>query len=195
MSEKGEYKDPLMMGCAQNDRKSQRLLYEKYYSRMLQTCMRYTKNSDEAKDIMQEGFIKIFTSIAGFKETGSFEAWMKKIMINTALDHYRSRQKESFVTTDSDYLLSREDGEFAVPGNNDQEDEGGFEGIDPKIVMDEVQKLSPAYRMVFNMYAIEGYAHKQIAEALGISEGTSKSNLSKAKANLKDVLSKYIIKH
>lgn len=193
MSLTDQHIDDLIKGCASNDRKSQRLLYEKYYSKMLHTCLRYTKNGDEARDILQEGFIKVFTSLPSYQSTGSFDAWLKRIMVNTALDFYRKRQKEEYITTDSNYILNSQENAFAE--ENSYEEDRGFQDLDPNIVLEAIQNLSPAYRMVFNLYVMEGNSHKQIAESLGISEGTSKSNLAKAKANLQHALLKYSIKH
>ncbi len=185
--------DEIIKGCANNDRKSQKYLYEKFYSKMLNTCLRYTHDYDEAKDILQEGFLKIFGSISNYTDSGSFEGWMKRIMVNTAIDYYRKKKRENFITTDSDFLLGKEEDQIATDSNLEEEDVTAY-NLDPKIVMEEIQNLSPAYRIVFNMYVMEGYSHKQIAEILEISEGTSKSNLAKAKMNLQKKLSKYIVK-
>ncbi len=192
MSSTDQNMDDLIKGCAKNDRKSQRLLYEKYYSKMLHTCLRYTKNSDEARDILQEGFIKVFTSLPNYQSTGSLDAWIKRIMVNTALDYYRKRQKDEYITTDSDYILNSDESVFSE--DTSYEEDRGFQNMDPNLVLEAIQELSPSYRMVFNLFVMEGNSHKQIAESLGISEGTSKSNLAKAKANLQQKLSKYIIK-
>lgn len=191
MSSKAEDISVLIDGCLSNDRKSQRMLYEKYFNKMVYTCMRYTKSRDEAMDVAQEGFIKIFSSMERFDRTGSFEGWMKRIMVNYAVDCYRKRQKENYISTDSDYILDQEENIFDIDG----QDQDVFANIDPKMVMQEIQNLSPAYQMVFNLFVIEGFSHKQIAEALKINEGTSKSNLAKARANLQQALSKYIVKH
>ncbi len=178
-------------GCKVDDRKSQKLIYEKYYSRLMTICLRYSHDADDAKDVLQEGFLKIFASIKVYTDTGSFEGWMKRIIVNTAIDYYRKKKRENFISTNSDYLFDMaEDGSM----KEEEEEEGFLYQIDPKVVMAEIQELSPAYRMVFNMYVMEGYTHKQIAETLGINEGTSKSNLAKAKMNLKKKLTKYVSK-
>ena len=173
-------------GCAKNDRKSQQYLYKFLYGKMMAVCMRYTNNEDEAKDVLQEGFLKVFGSIGNYAHTGSFEGWVKRIMVNTSIDYYRKRKREKIVNADSDYLFDIEEKEVFF---NEEEEELL---VDPKIVTKEIQNLSPAYKTVFNMYVVEGYSHKEIAEELGISEGTSKSNLAKAKINLRKQLKKYI---
>ncbi|MBI4931370.1 MAG: sigma-70 family RNA polymerase sigma factor [Bacteroidetes bacterium] len=166
-------------GCIKGDRKSQQVLYMMFYGKMLGVCMRYSKDSDEAKDVLQEGFIKVFMNINKFGASGSFEGWVRKIMVNTAIDFYR-KNKHSVVQANSEYVEAN--GEEAMTENENGMD---YSGINTNEIMEAVQKLSPVYRTVFSMYVIDGYSHKEIAAQLGINEGTSKSNLSKAKTNLK----------
>lgn len=179
---------PLIDGCLQEDRRAQQRVYELFYGRMMAVCLRYTKNADQAKDILQDGFIKVFKSISKFNRAGSFEGWIRRIMVNTAIDHFR-RTKNS-------YLLLGEDRSIEDFGDQDEEDiladEGSEDHLDlkPADIINAMQKLTPAYRTVFNLYVFEELTHKEIADMLGINIGTSKSNLAKAKNNLKKFLSK-----
>ncbi len=171
--------------AAQGDRKSQKAIFEYLYGNMMVVCLRYTRNEDEAKDILQEGFLKVFSGLKNFTLKGSFEGWVRRIMANTAIDYYRKRKRDKLIFASDEYLY--DNAQIA----EDNQDEKDFL-VDPKLIIKELQNLSPQYRMVFNLYVMEGYSHKEIAEKLSISEGTSKSNLSKAKANLKQRLQKHI---
>jgi RNA polymerase sigma-70 factor (ECF subfamily) len=150
--------------------------------------MRYTKNTDHAKDILQDGFIKVFASMDKFNQAGSFEGWIRRIVVNTAIDHFR-RSKNA-------YVLLGEDRSIEEFGDQDEEDMIAADEVEeewdvrPADVINAMQKLSPAYRTVFNLYVFEELTHKEIAEQLGINIGTSKSNLAKAKHNLKKLLTK-----
>jgi len=166
------------------DRKSQKLIFESLYGKMMAVCLRYTNNQDEAKDILQEGFLKVFAQLQKYTLKGSFEGWVRRIMANTSIDYYRKRKRDKLVYSEDDYLYDI--------AQDPHENEPQEYKVDPKRIIAELQELSPAYRMVFNLYVIEGYSHKEIASKLGVSEGTSKSNLSKAKVNLKKRLEKYI---
>ncbi len=178
----------LIAGCLTNDRRSQERVYELFYGKMMAVCLRYTKNTDQAKDILQDGFIKVFNSMDKFNDAGSFEGWIRRIMVNTAIDHFR-RAKNS-------YLLLGEDRSIDEFGDPDVEDNWGEEAeeetpeLRPADVINAMQKLTPAYRTVFNLYVFEDMTHKEIGEMLGISVGTSKSNLAKAKHNLRKILRK-----
>lgn len=178
----------LIDGCLQSERRSQQRVYELFYGKMMAVCMRYTKNTDQAKDILQDGFIKVFRSMDKFNRAGSFEGWIRRIIVNTAIDHFR-RSKNS-------YLLLGEERSIEDFGDMDEEDtlaeEDQEEGWDvkPADVINAMQKLTPAYRTVFNLYVFEELTHKEIADLLGINIGTSKSNLAKAKHNLKKLLKK-----
>lgn len=149
---------------------------------MLVVCMRYINDRDTAEEVLQEGFIKIFDKLSGFDYKGSFEGWMKRIMANTAIDSIRKSKK--------DPLLTDNDEDFKIGGENTliNQEEIEFLGLKAEIALEAIKQLSPAYRAVFNLYVLEEYTHKEIAEILGISEGTSKSNLAKAKLNLQKVL-------
>ncbi|MCC6577876.1 MAG: sigma-70 family RNA polymerase sigma factor [Flavobacteriales bacterium] len=180
--------EPLIDGCIAGERRSQQRVYELYYGKMLAVCLRYTKNTDQAKDILQDGFIKVFRSMDRFNRSGSFEGWVRRIMVNTAIDHFRR--------TKNAYLLLGEERSIEDFGDQDEEDvledSAGEEELElrPADVINAMQKLTPAYRTVFNLYVFEEMTHKEIADLLGINVGTSKSNLAKAKNNLKKMLRK-----
>lgn len=171
-----------MEGCKNQSRIAQKEVFSKLYRRLLGVCLRYADDQDEAKDILQNGFIKVFKSIENYKGDGSFEGWIKRIVINTAIDNYR-RKKVKPMVVDSD-LTDR----LGDDMEDELEDETVYQQIPVKAVLEAVQKLSPAYQMVFNLYVLEGYNHNEIAEMLEISVGTSKSNLSKARQNLRRIL-------
>lgn len=169
----------VIKGCLKNDRASQKALYEYYYSKMLGVCLRYSKSSDDAKDVLHEGFLKVFNGLKNFNNTGSFEGWVRRIMVNTSIDQLRKNKQNYLIVStvnvnDRSSNIAEEMSEDDLLSNIEKED-----------ILKAVQELTPAYRTVFNLYVIEEYTHKEIAELLDISEGTSKSNLSKAKFNLK----------
>lgn len=166
----------LINGCIAGDRAFQTKLYDLYASKMLGVCLRYAKNREEAEEILHEGFLRVFSYIKKFKGTGSFEGWIRKIMVNCALCRYRNKsnlQPVIRLDTSSHDAVSQTD----IVSN-----------LDAKELLSLVQSLPPGYRIVFNLYVFEGYKHREIAEALGISEGTSKSNLSDARAFLQKTL-------
>jgi RNA polymerase sigma factor (sigma-70 family) len=172
----------LVDGCKSGSRTAQEEVFNSMYRRLLGVCMRYADDDDEAKDILQNGFIKVFKSVENYKGDGSFEGWVKRIVINTAIDNYR-RKKVKPVVVDSE-LTDR----LGSNMEEEVEDDSIYQQIPIKAVLDAVQDLSPAYRTVFNLYVLEGYNHNEIAEMLTISVGTSKSNLSKARLNLRKML-------
>lgn len=161
----------LIEGCLREDRHSQSSLYNLLSKKMFIVCLRYSKNREEAEEILQEGFMKVFQFIHQYKNTGSFEGWVSKIMMNCALQRYRSKGHLHAV-------LSID----LVTEDNLANDENIISKIGAKELLSMVQELSPAYRMVFNLYVFEGLKHREIAKLLNISEGTSKSNLSDARA-------------
>lgn len=170
-----------------NERKSQSDLFKLFYGKMLAVCMRYISDRDSAQDVVQEGFIKIFNKVNVFDFKGSFEGWMRRIFVNTAIDSIRRTKKDVFLTdNDNDFKMQAVD--FMVDFESDQATE-----LKAEIALKAIQKLSPAYRTVFNLYVMEEYSHREIAEMLGISEGTSKSNLAKAKANLQKRLNEQFL--
>lgn len=167
----------LIKGCIHEDRGSQRKLYESFYGYGMSVCLRYSRTEEEAIEILNDGFMKVFSKIRKYDSTKSFKGWLRKIMINTALDHFRKNEK--FYDHKKIDTAKNEDVKFNI------EEKLAYEEI-----IKIVQNLSSAYRVVFNMHVIDGYSHEEIAEMLGISVGTSKSNLSKARANLREMLTK-----
>lgn len=159
----------LIDGCLLNKRHCQRQLYEILSGKMYAVCMRYCSNQDTAQDILQEGWIKVFSNLEKYREAGSFEGWVRRIFINTAVEHYR-KESRLYPVSDNEAALER------IPTVDFQEDNLEVEGL-----MNMVQNLSAGYRTVFNLYVIEGYSHKEISEMLKISEGTSKSQLARAR--------------
>jgi len=172
----------LIKGCLKNKRRAQGELFKLYYGKMLAVCLRYINDRDSAEEVLQEGFIKIFDKLEAFDYKGSFEGWMRRIMANTAIDSIRKHKK--------DPKLTDNDEDFKLGASNPmiEQEEEEFVSIKAEMALEAIQELSPAYRAVFNLYVIEEYTHKEIAEILGISEGTSKSNLAKAKMNLQKLL-------
>ena len=155
----------------------QELLYRQSAPKMLTICMRYARDRMEAEDILQLGFIRIFQKLDGYRKEGSFEGWMKRIMVNTAIESYRKNLRTL-------QLVNIEEVHEQAVGQVD------YSRLDVEDLMNLIQQLADGYRMVFNMYVIEGYSHKEIAEALGISEGTSKSQLSRARIILQQEILK-----
>ncbi len=145
---------------------------------MFGVCLRYAGHSGEAEDILQDGFIKVYTKISSYRGEGSFEGWVRKIFVNTAIEHFR---KKTFLQPITQEDESTEGNYLSV-----------LDTLAEKDIIELIQKLSPGYRTVFNMYVIEGYTHKQIGEALGISEGTSKSQLSRAKQILQELVKSFL---
>ena len=163
----------LIAGCCKKERSSQEALYRNFFGYGLSSCLRYAQNRKEAVEILNDGFLKIFQHIESFDTSRSFKTWLGKIMVNTSIDFLRSKKKLMFVDDIS---------QVPEPGTDDK--------IVDKLSYDEllqhVQALPPGYRTVFNLYVMEGYQHQEIALILRISEGTSKSNLFKAKKILKE---------
>lgn len=159
--------------CIKGKRHAQNKLYEKYAAQMLGLCMRYAKNKDEAEDIMQEGFIKVFLNIEGFRREGSFEGWIKRIMINTAITHNKQNLKHQYQTDINEIEESH------VVDEVKQDDDAVK--LPRSKLMELIQTLPDGYKLVFNLYVFEKYTHKEIGGMLGISDNTSKSQLSKAR--------------
>lgn len=169
----------LIKGCMEGNRRMQEELYSRFSSRMYAVCLRYAGNAEEAEDILQEGFIKVFKKLDSFRSEGSFEGWVRRIFVNTAIEHFRRKRYLMPVTEKEENTI---EGKY----NSVLDDLGA------KDILALVQELSPGYRTVFNMYVVEGYTHKEIADMLGISEGTSKSQLSRAKVILQDMVRAFI---
>lgn len=160
------------------------------YGKMMAVCRRYTNNDDHAKDILQDGFIKLFKNIEKFNFEGSFEGWVRRIVVNTAIDYVR-RSKNDFLLANENQSV--EDFQENLP-EDAPEDTPLEYTLEVGDIREGMEKLSTAYRMVFNLYVFENYSHQEISEALHISVGTSKSNLAKARANLKKILTKELEK-
>src|SRR5689334_5896376 len=164
----------LIQGCLKRDRSAQKRLYETYSSKMYGLCYRYVKDSMEAEDVLVTAFTKIFEKIDQFKSEGSFEGWIRRIVVNEALTHLR-RNRSMYLETDLEQADREPD--YNLSDHLEAED-----------LVNMIQQLPAGYRIVFNMYAIDGYSHKEIADHLGINENTSKSQLSRARVYLQKLL-------
>lgn len=169
----------LIKGCLDGDSWMQEALYTRFAPKMYAVCLRYANNNDDAKDLLQEGFIKIFRNLDRFRAEGSFEGWVRRVFVNTSIEHYR-RKITLFSTSEKEEALIEDDSS------------NGLDKLAEKDIIKIVQTLSPGYRTVFNMYAIEGYSHKEIGSILGISEGTSKSQLARAKGILQKKVEEFL---
>jgi RNA polymerase sigma factor (sigma-70 family) len=167
----------VVRGCQENNALAQRELYDMFKTKMFGICLRYAGNFEDAQDILQEGFIKVYDKIHQFAFKGAFEGWIRKIMVNTALEKYRLHYR--LVSMDEMALYPEA-----------EESENISSEIDAQELLQMIQELSPRYRVVFNLYALEGFSHKEIGDMLGISEGTSKSNLSRARIILQEKVNK-----
>jgi RNA polymerase sigma-70 factor (ECF subfamily) len=166
-------------GCAKHERKAQQLLYNKYSRFLLGVCLRYATDKAEAEDILQDSFLKIFFNMKDYSGTGSFKGWLRKIAVNTAITHYHKNLKYRYHIEIEEYVSV----------------ETGVSSFEQDFYTSEelykvLNELPAGYRMVFNLYAIEGYKHKEIADILGIDTNTSKSQYSRAKSVLRDKLEK-----
>lgn len=163
--------------CVRNERWAQKQLYEEYYSQMMGVCLRYGRNEHDALDILQEGFIKVFRNITKYQPGTTLTAWIRRIMVNTAIDYYRKNIRRRTEDLDTAYELKSMDAD-AISQCSEKE------------ILEAVQQLTPAYRVVFNLYVIEGYSHKEIAELMEITESTSRSNLVKSRMKLRAIINK-----
>lgn len=167
--------EELIKGCIKNERLAQKRLYERFYGKMFGVCMRYSSHREQATEIMNLAFFKVFKTMESFAEKGgNLEAWIYRIMVNTAIDYLRAEVRHQH--SDIEKTVYVEDTSDVVSD------------LSAEDIMRMVNKLTPAYRTVFNLYVVEGYNHKEIGDMLGISEGTSKSNLAKARAKLQDMI-------
>jgi RNA polymerase sigma factor (sigma-70 family) len=170
----------IIKGCMDNKASAQEKLYELYSRRMMAICLRYTRSRVEAEDIFHEAFIKVFKNIHTW-QGGSFEGWMRRIFVNTAINHFHQNRKY-FDHVDASYaetMLSTSENIIAQLSNQE--------------LLEIISRLPDGYRMIFNLYVVEGYSHNEIAEMLNIAEGSSKSQLSKAKAHLKKLIDDRLI--
>jgi len=169
----------LIQGCIAGDRKMQEMLYNRFSSKMYAVCLRYAGNADDAQDILQDGFVKIYKNLTRFRSEGSFEGWVRRIFVNTAIEHLR-RKKYFKPIADKE--------ENTIPYNATTV----LDSLGEKDIMGLISQLSPGYRTVFNMYVVEGYTHKEVGDILGISEGTSKSQLARARMILQNLVGKFL---
>ncbi|SHM36071.1 RNA polymerase sigma-70 factor, ECF subfamily [Cyclobacterium lianum] len=167
----------LIRRCRKHNRKAQERLFKLAYPLALNVSRRYTQDLDEARSIVNEGMLKVFRQLETYSPDLSFGGWLRRIMVHSAIDHYRRRKRYE------DRFRSYEEAPISPSFNDDLLDK-----ISAEEILALVQNLSPAYRMVFSLYAVEGYTHREIAEQLGISEGTSKSNYAKARAGMQKAL-------
>jgi RNA polymerase sigma-70 factor (ECF subfamily) len=177
----------IISGCLNNERRAQEKLFQLFYGKMLPVCLRYISDKDSAQEALQEGFIKVFKKLELFDNKGSLEAWIRRIVSNTAIDQIRKSKKDPFLTgNDTDFVLESTDYMEEMESLETMELKG-------EIAIQAIQMLSPGYRAVFNLHVLEEYTHREISEILGISEGTSKSNFAKAKIKLQKILREKLI--
>jgi RNA polymerase sigma-70 factor (ECF subfamily) len=169
----------LIQGCIEGDRKMQEALYNKFSPKMYAVCLRYAGNADDAQDILQDGFVKIYKNLARFRGEGSFEGWIRRIFVNTAIEHLR---RKTFLTP----IAEKEENTILY------KEKTALDRLGEKDILNLISQLSPGYRTVFNLYVVEGYTHKEIGDILGISEGTSKSQLARARMILQDMVIKFL---
>lgn len=167
----------IISGCQKGKRSAQDRLYAKYSAMLYGVCLRYTNTKEEAEDVMQEGWVKIYKNISSYSMEGSFEGWMRRIMVNTAITGYRKNKKHMYQSDITDPINHEH---YKTPENTAD--------YTQEELLNAIEQLPPGYKLVFNMYVIEGYKHKEIAEQLGVNINTSKSQLSRAKQHLQNYL-------
>ncbi|RUT79192.1 RNA polymerase sigma factor [Ancylomarina longa] len=173
--------EQIIKDCIKGKSKAQEALYVAYAPKLLGVCMRYSNNRSEAEDNLQDGFLKIFKHIKSYQFKGSFEGWMRRIMVNTALEKFRKAKHVQLVEEPWD----REESEMENELKSD---------IPLDILLNMIQELPNRYQLVFNLYVLDGYTHREIAEVMQISVGTSKSNLARGRAILKHKIGEYLAK-
>lgn len=170
----------LIKGCVAGDRRMQEELYKRFSPKMYAVCLRYANNPDDAQDLLQEGFIKVYRNLHRFRAEGSFEGWVRRVFVNTSIEHFRKK------STQLSSVSEKEENTI------EDVDITALDSLAEQDIINIVQELSPGYRTVFNLYVVEGYSHKEIGELLGISEGTSKSQLARAKSILQKKVAQYL---
>lgn len=168
--------EAILQGCLQNNASSQRELYVKYSPKMLAVCYRFAHNREDAEDMLQEGFIKVFSQIHTFRNQGAFEGWIRRIVVHTCINHLK-KNKRFNESVDIIHANSMQIREESVPSI-----------VQAKQIVECIRMLPMGYRTVLNLYAIEGYSHKEIADMLDIEESTSRSQYTRAKQMLEDIL-------
>ncbi len=176
--------EKILERCQAGDEKAFAELYHRYAPKMLGVCFRYAKSREEAEDMLQEGFIRLFKNINSYQSRGSFEGWIRRIIVNTAINYYKTQIKYN---TTENFDNHRELGEL-------QEEPIVVSDISQKKLLEMISELPKGYNMVFNMYVLDGFTHKEIADILEISENTSKSQLAKARKLLQKKITEYRIK-
>ncbi len=170
----------LIKGCIQGDRTMQEELYNRFAGKMYAVCLRYSGNTDDARDLLQEGFIKVYRNLHRFRAEGSFEGWVRRVFVNSSIEHFRKKSIQLVHAGEKEESLAEKDNVSAL------------DNLAERDIIRLISELSPGYRTVFNLYVIEGYSHKEISEQLGISEGTSKSQLARARSILQKKVSQYL---
>jgi RNA polymerase sigma-70 factor (ECF subfamily) len=173
MVEKMMTETELIKSCVKKNPRGQRKLYEKYSSKLMTVCLRYCSSKEEAEDAFQEGFVKIFTKISEYKFEGSFEGWMRRVMVNNILDLMRKNKKHLYQLDVTEQV--------AIESNTTSV----LDELSAADLMDLIKSMPEGYRTIFNLFAIEGYSHKEIADMLGFTESTSKSQFLRARNFLK----------
>jgi RNA polymerase sigma-70 factor (ECF subfamily) len=163
----------LIRGCLQNNAAMQKMLYDKYAAKLFGIALRYAHSQEDAKDILQDGFVKVFKNLSKYKGTGSFEGWMRRIMVNTAIEHYRKKNHTYEIQESHEESIT-------------DRDLTALDKLAAEEILNMIKALPNGYKTVFNLFAIEGFSHKEIADMLNISEGTSKSQYARAKALLQE---------
>lgn len=169
--------EDLIEACKKQDRAAQRQLFEKYSSRMMAICIRYSDTRQDAEDLLQDGFIKIFSKIGSFKGNSTLSTWMSRVLINMAINRLNRDKRRFKETSLEDEYMNYDDSDVDLP-----------EDVDGQAVLNTMKELPEKYEVVLNLYAIDGMNHREIAKLLGISEGGSKSRLSRARSLLRDLL-------
>lgn len=173
----------IIKGCIENDRQSQKELYSNYYSYAMSICLRYTGNQADAVEVLNDGFFKVFSNIKKFEIDKPFKPWLRRILVNSCLDHIKKNAKHNQLADITEAEVSQSS--LDAPDHN----------LNYEEILAKIGQLSPAYRAVFNLYVIDGYKHNEIAKELGITESTSKSNLTRAKAILRSMLEREEVKY
>jgi RNA polymerase sigma factor (sigma-70 family) len=176
-----ETESDIIEGCVLGNPRMQRILYETFSAKMYALCIRYADNTDDAQDILQDGFVKVFGNIGKFKGTGSFEGWIRRIMVNTAIEHFRKKNTLQAIDEKTENQLADEHSNI-------------FNLLETKELLEIIKSMPAGYRTVFNLYAVEGYTHKEIAAMMNLNEGTSKSQYARAKLWLQEKIKKMQLK-
>jgi len=176
-----ESESDIIEGCILGNPRMQRMLYEKFSPKMYALCIRYAGNTDDAQDILQDGFVKVFGNIARFKGTGSFEGWIRRIIVNTAIEHFRKKNTLQVIDEHTENQLADDHTNI-------------FNLLEAKELLEIIKSMPAGYRTVFNLYAVEGYTHKEIAAMMNLTEGTSKSQYARAKNWLQERIKKLQLK-